>query len=157
MKKLYAVFFALLLTAGLTACGGGAGSQPAEFDTALADQLLSCGAFSEELESLDADVLWMLYGLEDAGLKREQLLDGRAYRSAGATCEEVAVLRLSDEEAAKLAQAALEAYVDDQIRSNEDYRPAEIPKLQNADIQCRGATLLLMVANDPDAAAELLK
>ena len=48
-------------------------------------------------------------------------------------------------------------YVQSQIEANEDYRPGEIPKLENALVSQQGSTVLLVVANDLDAANALLK
>ena len=42
------------------------------------------------------------------------------------------------------------------IDENSDYRPAEIPKLEEALVDVRGETLLLAVANDRDAVDQTL-
>ena len=55
---------------------------------------------------------------------------------------------------AKDAQKALEDYVQGQIDANEDYgyRLAEVPKLKDAYIDVKGCTVLMVVANDLEAA-----
>ena len=73
-------------------------------------------------------------------------------RSAGATCEEAAVLVLSGNEQAKRAAEGLYTYLNDQIKANENYRPAEIPKLKEAYLSIKGSTVLMVVANDLEAA-----
>lgn len=98
----------------------------------------------------------MVYGLEDAGIAREDLTDLLAYRSSGATCEEVAVFLFSNEAAAQTAVNALDLYISGQIQTNKDYRPAEIPKLEQAFLECRGTTVLLIVADNYQTAYELL-
>lgn len=98
----------------------------------------------------------MLYGLEDAGIAPELLTDLRAYRSAGATCEEVAVFLFSEETAAQAALNTLQFYLDTQIQTNKDYRPAEVPKLEQALLERRDTTVLLLVATNYEAAYELL-
>ncbi|MCI8869126.1 MAG: DUF4358 domain-containing protein [Lawsonibacter sp.] len=155
MKKWIIFCLSALLALSLAACGGKETGAAWTEDSLQA--FLDSGAFSEELEELDADILWPLYRLEDAGLSREQLDSARAFRSAGATCEEVAVLSFTDEKAAELAAGALKDYTAAQIDANRSYRPDEIPKLENARIDRRGSTLLLLVAADQDAAAQLLK
>ena len=52
------------------------------------------------------------------------------------------------------AQKALEDYVQGQIDANEDYgyRLAEVPKLKDAYIDVKGSTVLMVVANDLEAA-----
>lgn len=122
----------------------------------MTQQLLSSDAFSEPLEPLDTDIAWMLFGLDQTDLAFEQLTDAKAYRSSGATCEEVALLTFADEAAAQTAANALDRYIAGQIQANRDYRPAEIPKLEKVFLERRGTTVLLMVANDYESTYDLL-
>lgn len=65
MKKLLTVTLALALVLGLSACGGKAEKT---YTTKDVQAMADAGAFSEELEELDADIAFALYGLADAGL-----------------------------------------------------------------------------------------
>ena len=152
MKKLLSLTLALALVLGLTACGG----KKENYKTGDVQAMVKAGAFSEELEELDGDTAFALYKLADAGLEREDLKDCAVLRSAGATCEEAAVLVLSDNQKAESAGKALFAYIDQQIAANEDYRPAEIPKLKGAYCNTWGNTVLMVVASDMDAAKTAL-
>lgn len=98
----------------------------------------------------------MLYGLDESGLAYEQLCDAQTYRSSGATCEELSLLTFADEAAAQTAANVLDLYITAQIQTNRDYRPKEIPKLEQVFLECRGCTVLLMVANDYEATYNLL-
>ena len=151
MKKLLTVTLALALALGLTACGGKAEKT---YTTKDVQAMADAGAFSEELEELDGDTAFALYGLADRGLEREDLTDCAILRSAGATCEEGAVLVLSDRDKARDAAEALYTYNSRQIEANEDYRPGEIPKLKEVYIDVRGNTVLMVVAGDLDAAKD---
>ena len=154
MKKLLTIMLALALSLGMTACGG---KDSGDYKPADVQAMAEAGAFSETLEELDTDTAFSaLYRLESYGLAREDLKDCAVLRSAGATCEEGAVLVLDSEAHAKDAQKALEDYVQGQIEANTDYRPAEIPKLEEALVDVRGETLLLAVANDRDAVDQTL-
>ena len=73
-------------------------------------------------------------------------IDGKRY-------SEVFFTSFDSEEQASKAVEALEDYVAGQITANEDYRPAEIPKLENALVKQLQHTVLLLVANDYEAAA----
>ena len=150
MKKLLTITLALALALGLTACGGE--KDKTVWDTDDVQALLDSGAFSEEL---DKDTAFVLYKLADYGLDR--LSGAIVRRSAGATCEELAYLVLDSKDSAETAEKALKDYVQSQIDENIDYRPAEIPKLENAYIARRGETLLLVVANDIDAAKKAVE
>ena len=148
MKKLTALLMAFVCVLTMAACGK---TEAEGFTLSTLDSLEKAGAFSEELEELDADTAFMLYRLADYGLERADLTDCAVLRSAGATCEEGAVLILKDAAAAEKAAEALSGYLEGQIESNADYRPAEIPKLEGATLMPRGNTVLMAVANDAAA------
>lgn len=158
MKRIVCMLCALALAVGLTACSGGSSKDAAasDFSLDLTQAIVDSGAFSDELDPLDCDTAWNLYKFEQAGLTRDQLTDCAILRSAGATCEEVAVLLFADSDAAQSAKTAVQDYVQSQIDANTDYRPAEIPKLENALVEQKGASLLLVVANEMDAVTSLL-
>lgn len=157
MKKRSTALFLLALAVALLLASCGKQEQtPAVYDTGLVDRLAEGGAFSEELESLEADVLWMLYRLEQAGLSREQLTAAAALRASGATCEEAAVLVFDSEQSAQTAVQALKDYLADQIQSNRDYRPAAIPTLEAGSVDRRENTVLLLVATDREAAGKVI-
>lgn len=152
MKKLMYSLLALACVFGLAACQSGGSESKATWTQGHVQEILSSGACSEELETLDLDMAWALYRLSDYAVERESLTDGACHRSAGATCEEVAALIFDSEETAGKAVQALEQYVQGQIDANVDYRPGEIPKLENAWIEQRGNTVLLAVVNDLESA-----
>ena len=153
MKKLLYLTLALVLVLGLSACGGEQGNGvPPLYYSGDVTKVDEAGAFSEELEELDADTAFLLYKLGDYGLAQEDVKECTVLRSAGATCEEAAVLVFSSGDKAETAEGALNDYIAGQIEANTDYRPAEIPKLENAWISRRGETILLVVANNLEAA-----
>ena len=138
---------ALTLCLALTACGGGGGdSQTAEeFDpAATAQALLDSGAFEDSLDTIDTDTA--------AGLDASTITDGTVYTSLSAGAEEIAVLVLSDADAAAAAMDALEERVADQRAALESYQPDEVTKLDNAILEQRGNSVLLAVAADAEAA-----
>ena len=152
---------ALALTLALSACGGGGGGDSSgdagSYDTSLAQAVSDAGAFSEQLDPLDADTGFYLFHLADAGIQREELADCAILCSSGGTCEQVAVLQFpwaegKAEERQAQVMEALQSYIDGQIEANVNYRPDEIPKLENALIQQKGDSFLLIVASDLEAA-----
>lgn len=152
MKFLRVMLAAVLCAAVLVGCGGGS-----VYTTDDVDKIAQAGAFSEELEPVDADTAFALYGLADAGLDREQLTDCAVLRSAGATCEECAVLVLDSEKTVSTVVSALDAYVQKQIDTNKDYRPEAVSELQGAWISSRGNTVLLVVGSNMEAAQNAVK
>ena len=159
MKKLMALMMACVCVLSMTACGskGGEDAPEKSFPISTVQAMVDVGAFSEELEELDADTAFMLYGLADFGLVREDLTQAAVVRSAGATCEEGAVLIFTDADQAAKAAEAMGSYLEDQIESNVDYRPNEIPKLEGAVLKHKGPSVLLAVANDAAAVRSLFE
>ena len=155
MKKLMALMLAFVCVLTMTACGGKAEGEV--FNLESLDKVQQAGAFSEELEELDADTAFMLYKLADYGLSRENLSEAAVVRSAGATCEEGAVLIFSDAEKANAAAEAMGDYLESQIEANVNYRPNEIPKLEGAILLVRANTVLLVVPNDAAAVRNLFE
>ena len=159
-KRLIALLLALTCLAGLTACGSKKEEAAAPFTPDLLQKMSDAGAFSEPLEVLEGDIVFALYVLADYGftLKDMDLNASSSLRSTGATCEEAAVLTFTGLDEAKLGEVeqVLKTYLQAQIDANADYRPAEIPKLEKALVERRGATFLLVVANDYEAAKSVI-
>lgn len=153
MKKILHMALALSLALALAACGG----KEEKYTTGDVQAMVDAGAFSEELEELDGDTAFLLYKLADYGLDEGDVKKCAVLRSAGATCEEGAVLVFASADQANTAVDALSSYIDGQITANEDYRPGELPKLEDALISRRGETVLLVVAGDIDAAKQAVE
>ena len=154
-KRILSLVLAFACLCVLSSCGGGADG-PTGYTTDAVTLLAEGGAFSEELEPLDGDIPFALYGLAGYGLTLEDLTDCAMIRSTGATCEEAAVLIWKTEEQAIQAKQTIQNYLQSQIDANADYRPAEIPKLENAKLSQLGNTVLLVVANDYSAAEKAI-
>lgn len=154
MKKILGVVMALVCLISLISCGSKDSS--AAYTKERAQQIMDGGVFSEQLEDLDLDTAWSLYQLAGAGLSRDQLTDGVVHRSSGGTCEELALLIFQDADAAKTAKTALETYLQDQIEENKNYRPAEIPKLEDPFLEQAGDSVLLVVSGNTDTVKSIL-
>ena len=153
MKQLFHIVPAVLaLCLTLSACGGG-NEEAVAFDPAVtAQSLLDSGAFSDALEEVDTSVAATLYGVDEA-----DIADGAVYMSLSAGAEEIAVLVLSDADAAAAAMEGLEAHVADQRTALESYQPDEVSKLDGAILQQKGNSVLLAVCADPEAAKAVLE
>lgn len=175
MKKfpslLKALLPLLLLSLLLSACNNGAVSFTTVITTkdgnSIADQsfglsagdlaqtILDSGAFSEELELLDNEIAYMLFGFDLWSDSASLIEDSVVYYSTGGTSEICAVLVIGEEYYGgdmAAADSDLEDWLAAQIEAEKDYRPAEVPKLENAILEERGNTILLVVANDAEAA-----
>lgn len=150
MKRLWSLMLAAALLLGLAACGG----EKESFDPegTVGALLETQGVFSEELERLGTAIALAQYGL--GGYLEVEVT---AYRSTGATAEEAAVIRFASQEDAKDYESKAAAYLEEQKEANVDYRPQEMPKLEKAVVERRGATVLILVAADYAAAEPVLK
>lgn len=153
MKKLTAILAcALMLGLALTACGP---KEPAEtgYDPAkVTGALLDSAAFSQPLDTLDLDTACSVqYGIDAA-----DVADGAVYTSLTAGAEEFAVLTLAEGADAQAVKTALEDYLATRREELENYQPEELTKLQNAILEVKGSSVLLVVAADADAARSLI-
>lgn len=154
MKKLICSLLAAFLLLAGTACEK-APEQAFSFPVDQTTQtLLDSGAFSEPLEELDLDIAVMMFWLDGDAAEYE---GSKIYYSTGATSEIAAVISVRDESKVAQVEQALKNWVNSQIEAETDYRPAEVPKLENAIIESRGFTVLLAVAADSDKAAEAIE
>lgn len=130
----------------LGGCTQTASARP--FQAGDAQTLLDSGAFSEPMEVMDQDlVCGTLYQIDAA-----TVTECAVYTTLTAGAEELAVLVLQDETAAQEALTALEQRVADQKAALENYQPDEVGKLDNAILERRENTVLLLVPADADAA-----
>ena len=146
MKRLTALLCAAVLCL-LCACGGT--SRP--FSTDLVDEILESKTFSEPLEPLDREIACFIYQLDP---EQSNLTDLKAYRSSGATCEEVAVLIFETEDDASAAMSSLESYLAARLEDCRDYMPDQAVKLENATLAQHTNTVLLLVPGNWMAAEE---
>ncbi len=154
MKKLICAFLAGLMLLLGTACGNEP-EQETSFPAAVTTQtLLDSGAFSEQLEELDLDIALMMFWLEGDLSEYE---GSKVYYSTGATAEIAAVISVRDEAQVPVVEQTLKNWVNSQIEAEKDYRPTEVSKLENAIVESRGSSVLLVVAHDANKAVEAVE
>ena len=117
------------------------------FEAADVETILAAGVFSEELEAVDAELVYGLYGLS-----ADAVTGCTAYMSTGASAEEVVLFTVADESGVTEIENACEWRLEDQTFGYKDYMPDELPKLENAIVEVRGNTVLFVVANDWEGA-----
>lgn len=140
----------LALAVLLSACG----ADGKAYTTADAQALIDAGAFDGEMEQVDRRyTVALLYGLEE-----NAVIDCASYIAinSSASADEVTVLVLRDEAAAKTAEEACKKRVESQIESYQTYGPDQVPRLEEAVISRRENTVLLAVGN-PDRLPQALK
>lgn len=138
MKKLICPLLALILL--LSACGGSAAAYTLEDG----ETLLNSGAFDGDLVQIDTFILCRLYGID-----QDIVASAVSYQATNTSvsADELTILVLMDEDAAKAAEEACKNRVDNQIQVCRDYAPAAVPRLESAVVSRLGNTVLLAVGN----------
>jgi len=149
MKKTIAC---ILLAAALISLAGCGGKESTAFDgAALAQELLNRAAFSVSLDELPASKASVFYNVDGS-----KLVSAVMYHGSGISKEQIAIFEASDEAAAKAMVPVLQDLVAEWIEADRDYAPAEVPKLESAVLRQSGSNVILVVANDGDAAAKIV-
>lgn len=131
---------AALLLAGCSA------PTPSAFSTGDADALLAAGLFDEGMAQVDASIVAMLYGIDEA-----TITSCVSYQTTNTSvsADELTILVLKDEAATQAAVAACEKRVDSQLEICRSYAPQAVPRLEGAVVRQLGNSVLLAVG-DPD-------
>lgn len=151
MKKASVVLL-LLLSLTLAACSKKSEEQTEWNLTELTDQLKSKISYTDQLETMDPDLMGYLFPAIDTADVKEQII----YVSTGSTAEEIAAFEAVDDEAAKRIEDGLKARVAAQTESFTDYVPEEVKRLEDALIVRNGSYVILSVSGDTDTAKEVL-
>lgn len=140
MKKPLLTLAVLSLCLALASCGG----EKKSFDPAAdAKALLETdGVFDDALLEIDQATACALYGIDPATVTQS------AVYGSTSTADELAIFTLSDEEAAQTAAQMLSYRVEDRQEELRDYLPHELPKLEQAVVETRGNSVLLVIAAD---------
>ncbi|NLL38739.1 MAG: DUF4358 domain-containing protein [Clostridiales bacterium] len=147
MKRI--LIFCAVLALILSGCGKDTGKS-IDFQSFCAD-LLTGGAFTEELIPVDTELGCAHYGIDQADCKQAMF-----YLSSGATAEELALFEARDAEALGRIKDAVNNRLRLQTDSFESYLPSEVPKLEKAIVFTRGNYVILIVADDYDSASNVL-
>ena len=142
-NRLAALLGALVIAVTLCACGN---SGERKFELEDAQTLLDSGAFDDAMAEVPGDVMAALYGLNANEV--EGCVSYMATNTS-VSADELTILILTDESAAKTAVEACQARVESQIAVCESYAPAAVPRLEGAVIRQAGNTVLLAVG-DPE-------
>ena len=125
VKRCSFFLFSLLF---FIAAAAGCSSSVKEVDfSAMSQDLLGSGAFTDLMNTVTPETAATLYGIESDDVK-----SCTVYCGTGATAEEIALFLATGTDAADRIKAAADARIQHQITAYESYVPAEVPKLENA-------------------------
>ena len=156
MKRLWAGLLAACLLLSLAACGGG----EEDVETAWTPlQMARAILASQEAppgmtELLPGDGTYEIYVADSYGLNPEDVADGAILAAGGASAQEIAVLRLTEQADSDGAADALRAYLEARTGDFTGYLPEEAALLEDGAVVARGDWLALLVCGDTAAAEE---
>lgn len=148
MKKIIAILMLCLFIPALAACGG----EEVSIDIqAAGDALNSEVAFVDTLTQIPAESAVSLYGLE-----ADAVADAVVYVSSGATAEEISVWEAASDSDTEAIIEAVTLRMASQAENYADYKPAEVPKLENFVLKVKGNYVAVCVSDDNDTAETVL-
>lgn len=150
-RKTGALGVALTICLLLGGCASPVDSSVARPCGEIADAV-QAGQTFEEMTPLSQKQVLQYLDLDEA-----QLADMAMHMDASrATAEVIVVLEAKDAQGLQAAEEALEAYRDSTLEQYRDYRPEEVPKLEQAVLKSKGMQAALIVAKDAQQAEKSL-
>lgn len=151
MRKQWRILAALVAVVLL--CAACSGTSNAQIDVnKLAASLLDGVTFGETLTRLDTDAVERVYRIDPSLVTAASM-----YIGSGATVDEVSVFEGVDESAAEQIEATLQQRLATEEEDYADYKPEEVPKLQNATLERSGKYVALCVTTDSDTAKSIIQ
>lgn len=156
MKRLWAGLLAAGLLLSLAACGGGEeDAETAWTPLQMARAILASQEAPPGMtELLPGDGTYEIYVADSYGLNPEDVADGAILAAGGASAQEIAVLRLTEQADSDGAADALRAYLEARTGDFTGYLPEEAALLEDGAVVARGDWLALLVCGDTAAAEE---
>ncbi|MDD2958197.1 MAG: DUF4358 domain-containing protein [Lachnospiraceae bacterium] len=151
MKYLRLLLSMVLLALCLTACSKGGKDITVDVN-ALAQKLQAEAVTSDSLTATASEMLSSIYFVTD-----EQLAQGAAYMSSGATACEVVVIECKEASQTGDVEKLFKTRVANQSELFASYNAGEVTKLDSAIIKSAGKYAVLCVCDDTAKAESILK
>ena len=142
---------AVCMLAWLTACGIGGQNETRVDLQQVADKLLAEVTFAEPLEKIDMDIAMKQYGVN-----AEMVQNGMMYTGTAAAVDEISLWQAADASGSKAILEAVNERIESQKKSYTDYRPEEVPKLEDCVVVSKGNVVILCVSEDSQTARKIL-
>lgn len=150
MRKVIACM--ICLTVAFVCFAGCSGTDAPNINAAeLAKQLAEQGSFDEPLTELDAQSAERAFRIDP-----EDVAAVGAWVGSGATVDEVSVWEGTDTDAAEDIEEELKARLDTRTTDYADYKPEEVPKLNNAILERVGKYVVMCVTPDVNSVRSII-
>lgn len=147
MKRLFCLFFALLIAVSLSACKKA--DEPFDAEKAYA-RLLSEVKYEDELRDM-TDYAAFVFGDAAEGAEVRMMNADDKFEDA------VIMFTLRDPADAAKAEAAVRTYIAERKTEADRYNPEEVPKLDKAVIYTNGVYVFCVITNDAETARSILE
>lgn len=147
-RKILEKALAIVTLAGLllTGCGGKSGGKEPSAQ-AVVEAVAGEVPFVDTMSYVDDAQFYNLYRIDEA-----KVADKSMYVGTLASAEEITVIRVKDTADVQAAKDAIAGRLEDKKLAFQDYIPAEMAKIQSAQIYIHGAYVMLVVADDTSKA-----
>ena len=157
MKMLTAGLLPLCLLA-LSACGGETAEEERTTDWTVQQMVESILASQDHPPEmtvlLPGEELYETYLTVSYGLAEEDVADGAILATGGASAQEIAVFRLTEDADGAAVTETLETYLVNRTGSFTGYLPEEAALLEDAEVVSQGDYVALLACEDVTAAAD---
>lgn len=152
-KHLTFILAALVITLGLTACGGNKQNKEVTVSAPdLAKQLAEETVTTDPLANISADILASTYFVD-----MTQVEESAAYLNTGATGCEVTVIKCKEESYTSEVTDLLKARIKSQSELYATYDTVAAKKIDSAIIKTSGKYIVLCISDDYGKAESILK
>lgn len=150
MKRFIALCLAFVMLLGLAGCAGTDGEEAKNPDVAdVMAKLTSELTFPEMSEKTVDDLPYFGYDTLDVSKVEDMAF---IIASSGLTAEEVLIVKMTEEAAAKELKALMEEHRDQVAATAEGYTPEEMGKINSAVIEAKGQYAYFAITTDNEKA-----
>ncbi len=165
MKRTVSAVIAAFMCLWLISCEGGVedgskqsgGREITESVSEIGEALFTGCSYEDDLQPLGEDTSGRIeFVAAYYAVTEDNILDAMLYTGSGATPEEICVIKAASGTVNEI-EAAMKARVEVLKTDFTDYRPEQMPKLDDAVIYVNGDYAVLCVSADSPAAESVLK
>lgn len=143
MKKIILGLAVVLCAASISGCA------KKEIDmVALTEDLLNNGTYAEELTEVNSKITEKRYAMSD-----DDIEDVIAYCGTNAVVDEIAVFKAKDVDSVSEKVAE---HIESQKKLFKDYRPDEVPKLDDCVVETAGDYVVVCISADNAKSQEII-
>ena len=109
----------------------------------LGERILESGAFSDELDKIDSEIVMNSYGFTS-----DEISSLISFQGSGATSEEIVILQVNDKSNLNSVKEKINTRLAERKEAFEDYLPEEVFKIDNHILEVKGKYVIMCISNN---------